>query len=91
MALRIDPDGKETEVKLAKSDADLKTLQDIVGGYIEIVNLNPPTRYRGKTYHAIVCDEDGLLHAKAVNNTASNLAGMRLVGTVVLANKKELH
>lgn len=108
MALRIDPDGTQTEVTLAGNETDLKTLQDIVGGYIEVVpmpRVRVVSREHGThVYDAIVVNEDGRMQNLLFNAVATMVwlrayeqhdVALRedqiLVGTVVLAERKELY
>lgn len=55
----------------------LETLQEIVGGYIEIVNLDDKT--------CIICDEEGRLKGKQHNIAFSRVS---FVGTIILAGYK---
>lgn len=54
----------------------LKELQDYVGGYIEILNL--------ENDYILVVDEEGRLKNKKLNKKASEFAGQPIVGDVVL-------
>lgn len=55
-------------------DFKLAELQELVGGYIEIVTMYG---------HIMVVDEEGLLKHKPYNHVASEMSGRRLVGDVV--------
>jgi len=77
----IKVDGTEATL----SDMSLKSLQQAVGGYIEIVNI-----VNGKL---IICDEEGLIKGKPINEKASllyapcSLSG--IVGDVVVCDKDD--
>lgn len=77
-----EPDGFEYEQVLYGSQTQLKQLQDIVGGYIEVVQI-------GGGEVAIV-NEEGLIHGLPYNQNASMLAGLDLVGTVVIMDYADL-
>lgn len=56
------------------TDFKLKELQELVGGFIEIVQMYG---------HIMVVDEEGLLKQKPYNAIASVISGRPLVGNVV--------
>ena len=67
------------------NDTSLKSLQEAVGGYIEIVN--------GRNGELIVCDEEGKLKGKAINDTATQMYYNScdvIVGDVVICAENEI-
>ncbi len=82
MAMLINADGTGREVLPKKGkEFSLEELQGFVGGYIELV------RYFGGQ---MMVNEDGRPKGLPVNIRASELAGMPIVGPVVIGSKKEL-
>jgi len=72
-------DGTTTPLARVPGDgAWLKALQTAVGGYLELVGIP------GLPHLCLLVDEDGLHKNLAENRSASNLAGQRLVGPVVV-------
>jgi hypothetical protein len=69
-------------VQVFDETPDLKQLQDMVGGYIEIVRLSDGRQ--------LVVNEDGLSLELPVNHVASTLAGCLIVGPAVLLNEEHL-
>ena len=68
----------EPLITVQPQDTDLSTLQNLVGGYIESVNIiGLPTA------HAYV-NEEGLLKHLPVNPVASRLAGRTIVGPMIV-------
>tara|TARA_X000001388_G_scaffold76317_1_gene73338 strand:- start:4557 stop:4793 length:237 start_codon:yes stop_codon:yes gene_type:complete len=61
----------------------LEKLQELVGGYIEIV-LSADMRKQ------IVVDEEGLLKGKEFNEEASRIAGQKLFGNAVVLSDDAL-
>ena len=59
---------------------NLTELQELVGGYIEVVYL--------KNGDQLIVDEDGLMRQKFPNRDASILAGKLIVGNAVLLKGK---
>lgn len=78
------------EVEERELNGELKELQEIVGGYIQIVPIN----YQG--YAGIVCNENGKLEDLPTNHIATGLVGSQLfpfdylVGTVILFKDGEI-
>jgi hypothetical protein len=58
--------GVQTVSLPEKSEDRLKTLQNIVGGYIEVISLGPDK--------VMVLNEEGKLHGEVSNGTATNIA-----------------
>lgn len=54
----------------------LKEAQDMVGGFVEVVDL--------PNGMVLLCDEEGLLKGKEINYCATLLARQKIVGDVVL-------
>ena len=63
----------------------LKLMQDAVGGYIEPISI---MRYGDWSY--IVVNEEGVLKDLPLNKKASMIAGMDILGIVVLCNFEDL-
>lgn len=80
-----------------KGSFTLEALQGLVGGYVQIVYMNPPTEIEGVTYNRFAMDEEGKLVNKPVNTVASVLAHTTrairssdcLVGDIVLLSLGE--
>ena len=88
MAMNIDTDGTiDIETVL---DGSLEQLNEIVGGYIEIV----PIKYQG--YVGIVCNENGKMLGLPINHTATGMFGSQLcpfdylVGKVIVFTEGEI-
>jgi Domain of unknown function (DUF3846) len=78
-AMRIDIDGSQRPVtRGADEGAWLKTLQDAVGGYLELVAIP------GMPELCMLADEEGLWKNLPDNLAASLLAEQRIVGPVVV-------
>ena len=56
--------------------AELKSLQDLVGGYIQAVQILDGG--------VMLVDEDGLMKRLPLNPVASRIAGTQIVGTAVV-------
>jgi hypothetical protein len=79
MAKVLNVDGTDYELK----DTDLVTLQKVVGGYIEALNLG------GGKY--LIVNEEGRMMRLPINKRASEIYGRDLiVGNAVICSKKEL-
>jgi|TARA_B110000259_G_C13990693_1_gene392340 predicted transcriptional regulator len=61
----------------------LKSMQDLVGGYIEFVYL--PNK------KVMIVDEEGLLKNYSPNKEAISLSGRLIVGDVILADYSEVN
>ena len=79
MAILITTDG---EVVDNYDASDLNKLQSAVGGYVEIV--------RTRLDMTFVVNEEGMLLGLKPNYLASSMAGMVMLGNVLLVNPKEL-
>ena len=74
---------KSIEKKLPpKGGFKLKEMQEIVGGYIEIVSLDGGM--------IMVVNEEGLLKRLPPNVIASELAGRVIVGSVLVCREKDV-
>ena len=83
MAFIINTSGDETEmIPKNGSDFELKELQDVVGGLIELVPLT-----NGKL---LIVDEEGLFKSLPVITKASLLARQTIVGTAVVCENSQL-
>ncbi|HIB21727.1 MAG TPA: DUF3846 domain-containing protein [Rhodospirillales bacterium] len=83
MAFIINTSGDETEMTPKNgSDFELKELQDVVGGLIELVALT-----NGKL---LIVDEEGLLKSLPINTKASMLARRPIVGTAIICEDHQL-
>ena len=86
MATLIKSDGT-SEPLILESKTMLKTLQTAVGGYIELLRTTDGNNY-------LICDEEGKLKNKPLNEKATDLwsgknSGDVIVGDVVICVKKE--
>lgn len=75
----IEPNGPMTMAIM--DEIDLQTLQNLVGGYIELVNM---PEIDGDMY----VNEEGLLMGLEYNAKASDLTGQYIVGTAVIVKEK---
>jgi len=66
-------------------DLSLKSLQKVVGGYIEIVTCLAI----GYEENVIICNEEGRLQSLPPNPIASRMAGQNIVGDAVIAHRAE--
>jgi hypothetical protein len=85
MALLLSTAGNQTPFVLLTSGEPrerLKPVQEAIGGYVEVV----PT-LDGRV---LLCDEDGLLKKRELNEGASLLAGRRIVGDVLVCEVDEV-
>jgi|TARA_R110000803_G_scaffold56959_3_gene114668 hypothetical protein len=80
MATLLRTDGTQ---KKDISIVGLKRLQDLVGGYIEVVNLTDG--------RILIVNEEGLLLKLPFNEQASDLSSRPLVGDVILCKNSELN
>ena len=82
--IRID----ETKEIISKDELTLEKMQDIVGGYIQIVPLN--------NKQVFVCNEEGKMLDLPFNKEATRIwitsCGMTdiIVGNIILAQNKEI-
>ena len=67
-------------------ELSLEQLQGAVEGYIELVPIMNP-QYSHKI---MFCNEDGIRLGKELNLNASNIAGQRILGNVILCDKGEV-
>jgi len=67
-------------------ELSLEQLQGAVEGYIELVPIINP-QYTNKI---MFCNEDGIRLGKELNLNASNIAGQRILGDVILCDKGEV-
>lgn len=76
-----------TQGKIHRYNVDsLESLQKAVGGYIEVIV--PRVAIRAGSFNPdviLIVDEEGVLKSKEVNKLATLLAGMVIVGGVVIA------
>jgi len=85
MAQLIKADGSTQKIELPINN-QLKTLQTLVGGNIEIVNST-------EEKFLIICDEEGKLKQKRINYKATMLywhTSDPLAGDVLICNKNEI-
>lgn len=78
----IRPDGA---VEFHDHDPSLEAMQSAVGGYVE--RIIPPRPLRPLDHMTFLANEDGRAAGLPDNPLASALAGVRLVGTVVIAGQ----
>lgn len=85
MALLLTTDGEQRTFELPTKGTDrerLKPVQAAIGGFVEMVPI-PADR-------VLLCDEDGLLKKRPLNEVASRLAGRRVVGNALVCDTEEL-
>jgi len=80
MARLIKTDG---EIVLDVDISSLEKMQNLVGGYIQIVYL--------EEQRMLIVNEEGLLNKLPINDNASELYGHPLVGNVIDCTNKELN
>lgn len=90
MAWKIEPDGKRTELLPNERRFTINEIKTAIGG--GFVASFPIT---GKTtkdwpYTIALFDEDGSPKQMDINESASQIAGFMLLGTVVFCSKKEM-
>jgi len=78
MATLLKADGSVEKI----DDCSLTNLQKLVGGWIELV---PYTHE-----HVFVVNEEGGLNSLPINRKASLMAGIRIVGDVIVCEREEL-
>ena len=61
---------------------NLKQMQELVGGYITTAPCNVED-------HVLIVNEEGLLHNLPVNPSASDVAGMPIVGVAIMIHKDD--
>ena len=87
MALLVKVDGTTQELEVPKQGA-LRFLQSLVGGYIEFAPCKHPD------YEGIICDEEGKLKSKPINQLATKMADClpfdALVGDVLFFKEGEV-
>lgn len=81
MAYIIKTNGEKSNVTPKNGeDVQLEEMQEIVGGYIEIVRLDEKT--------IMVVNEEGLVYNLPYNAKASRLCGIPIVGDVLVCESK---
>ena len=80
MDLIIKTDGKVEFSKCSKYD--LKQMQKIVGGHIELVDLSHDD--------FMVINEEGAINGMPINKTASIIYGSPIFGDVLICNKNHI-
>lgn len=80
--LILKANGEQSTVDLVRGKKQLKQLQDIVGGYIELVRLPGSDE--------MYVNEDGLSMCLPENVAASLLAGRLIVGDVAVCKRGEV-
>ena len=80
MATLLKSDGSKQE---KVNVSTLKSMQDMVGGYIEFIYL-PKSKI-------LIVDEEGRLMNYPLNQQASELCGQLIVGDVILADNSEVN
>jgi len=71
-----------TQEDITVKEGLLQTLQGIVGGYIEVIRLDPDS--------IMVVNEEGWLKKLPLNFKASKQLGHIILGNVVIMNDKDL-
>lgn len=77
-SILIKEDGTEEKVRPEGESWTLKELQDAVDGYIELLYLSDG--------RIMVMDEEGYFDNKKINAKASEIAGQRIVGPVLITD-----
>lgn len=83
----LDTEGRLTEKDVGDAAIPLKTLQEVVGGYIELVGIN-------RTEFVIVINEEGKLQGLPPNLLATMLYNCRfdtIVGNVAIVKEGMVH
>jgi hypothetical protein len=78
MSIVISPDGNVENL----TDTKLKTLQEAVGGYIEIIDIG--------NGEVLIVNEEGNMLGLPPNHVATKMLGKSIVGNVVLTNRSNL-
>lgn len=88
MAIIIKLNGEIEDVEPSNGKVfTLEELQQVVGGYVEIVPINAG-EYAGML---MLVDEEGMLKEDAqVNIEASKIAGMQIVGQVIIIDRDQI-
>ena len=92
MALLIKVNGERSNVDVPKEN-ELKFLQGLVDGYIEITSTAPGSEAVKQGYEGLVCNEEGKLDGLLVNEEATKFAGYVsdvLVGDVLFFKEGEV-
>ena len=93
MAIKIEVDGKRTEItpkRGAKKKFTLEELREAIGGgYVERHEILNPKKSDNWPYVVAWFDEDGLAKNLPGNDSASQIARFPLVGTVLFCRRSE--
>jgi hypothetical protein len=73
------------KIKKVNGTIDIKFIQKVVGGYFEIIS-----QYKDGKHFWLYMNEDGRLINLPVNKKASELAGVQIVGDVILEHRKNI-
>ena len=83
MAYIIKTNGEKTDVTPDNgTDFQLEEMQEIVGGYIEIVRLDEK--------QIMVVNEEGVIYNLPHNKKASKLCGIPIVGDVLVCESEQV-
>lgn len=90
-AFIIKPDGSREPMPAPEGEGGtqftLKQLQTAVGGYIEQVNPHPMSGFPED--RVALVNEEGLMKSLTVNNVASFMLGVGIVGPVAIIHRSE--
>lgn len=88
MAIIIKISGEHEAIEPANGKAfTLQELQNVVGGYIELI----PIHSGDYADMLLIVNEEGLLKPNPqLNEEASKIAGRRIVGQVIIVDKKQI-
>lgn len=78
----IAPNGDVTDLSIPINEITLEKLQELVGGYIEVVIINAG--------FLMIVDEEGRFKSKQYNSSASVLCNRIIVGTAVILSGDEM-
>jgi hypothetical protein len=70
-------------------NVSLETMQELVGGYIEIVPINQETNFRMSQNYTMYCDEESKMKDKPINSVGTTLHNTAdcVAGDIILVHK----
>lgn len=84
MPVILHANGSVSEFRPKEKGFTLEELQKAVGGYVEIVSVNPWADV------IMLVDEEGPLKRKRCNELASEIIGQYIVGDVVIMERRDM-
>lgn len=91
MAVKVSVNGTTAGVSLGRGDGQLAQMRAAIGGgYVTplAVTLEGPD---GPQQATMWCDDDGMMKGLPVNPLASQIAGQRILGDVLLSSPGEVN